>query len=88
MEKVLEVVKMLGEDNVNRLKDTVTDLLIKRCEDELEDMAIYLVDYEQLFAEVEDEVRFIIKDKIVKMYLEKAEGKISEKFSELFEGKV
>lgn len=80
MEKVLEVAKLLGEENVNRLKDTVTDLLIKRCEDELEDMAIYMVDYEQLFAEVEDEVRSIIKDRIMKMYLEKAEGKISELF--------
>ena len=80
MEKVLEVAKLLGEDNVNRLKDTVTDLLIKRCKDELEDMAIYMVDYEQLFAEVEDEVRSIIKDRVMKAYLEKAEGKISELF--------
>lgn len=81
MEKVLEVAKLLGEDNVNRLKDTVTDLLIKRCEDELEDMAIYMVDYEALFAEVENEVRAIVKNKIMQIYLEKAE----EKFSELFE---
>lgn len=80
MEKVLEVAKLLGEENVNRLKDTVTDLLIKRCEDELEDMAIYMVDYEQLFTEVESEVRSIVKDRIMKMYLEKAEGKISELF--------
>lgn len=80
MEKVLEVAKLLGEENVNRLKDTVTDLLIKRCEDELEDMAIYMVDYEQLFAEVENEVRSIIKDRVMKAYLEKAEEKISELF--------
>lgn len=80
MEKVLEVAKLLGEENVNRLKDTVTDLLIKRCEEELDDMAIYMVDYERLFAEVEDEVRAIVKDKIMQMYLEKAEGKISELF--------
>lgn len=81
MKNVLEVAKLLGEDNVNRLKDTVTDLLIKRCEDELDDMAIYMVDYEQLFAEVEEEVRSIIKDRVMKMYLEKAEGKISELFA-------
>lgn len=80
MEKVLEVAKLLGEDNVEKIKNAVTDLLIKRCEDELEDMAIYMVDYEQLFAEVEAEVRSIIKDKIMQMYLEKAEGKIPELF--------
>lgn len=83
MEKILEIAKLLGEDNVNRLKDTVTDLLIGRCEDELDDMSIYMVDYEQLFAEVEAEVKSIIKDRIMKAYLEKAEGK----FSELFENK-
>lgn len=80
MEKCLEVAKLLGEENVNRLKDTVTDLLIKRCEDELEDMAIYMIDYENLFEEVEAEVKAIVKDKIMQMYLEKAEGKISELF--------
>ena len=78
MEKVLEVAKLLGEDNVNRLKDTVTDLLIKRCEDELEDMGIYMIDYESLFAEVENEVRSIVKDRIMQVYLKQAEHKISQ----------
>lgn len=82
MEKCLEVAKLLGEENVNRLKDTVTDLLIKRCEDELEDMAIYMIDYENLFEEVEEEVRAIVKDKIKQIYLEKAEDKISKLFAE------
>lgn len=80
MEKCLEVAKLLGEENVNRLKDTVTDLLIKRCEDELEDMAIYMIDYENLFEEVEAEVRAIVKDKIKQIYLEKAEDNISKLF--------
>ena len=83
MEKCLEVAKLLGEENVNRLKDTVTDLLIKRCEDELEDMAIYMIDYENLFEEIEKEVKAIVKQKIMKKYLEMADGK----FSELFENK-
>jgi hypothetical protein len=78
MEKVLEVAKLLGEDNVNRLKDTVTDLLIKRCEDELEDMGVYMIDYEYLFEQVENEVRAIVKDKIMQVYLAKAEEKISK----------
>ena len=78
MEKVLEVAKLLGEENVNRLKDTVTDLLIKRCEDELESMDIYMVDYEQLFADVEEEVRAIVKDRVVQIYLKQAEHRIAE----------
>lgn len=78
MEKCLEVAKLLGEENVNRLKDAVTDLLIKRCEDELEDMSIYMIDYENLFEEIEDEVRAIVKNKIMQIYLAKAEEKISK----------
>lgn len=78
MEKVLEVAKLLGEDNVKRLKDTVTDLLIKRCEDELNDMGIYMIDYESLFEEVEKEVRSIVKDKIMQVYLKQAEHRIAE----------
>lgn len=78
MEKCLEVAKLLGEDNVNRLKDTITDLLIERCEDELDDMSIYMIDYENLFEEVEKEVRAVVKDKIMQVYLAKAEEKISK----------
>ena len=78
MEKVLEIAKLLGEENVNRLKDTVTDLLIQRCEDELESMDIYMVDYEQIFAEVEAEVRSIVKERVMQIYLKQAEHRISQ----------
>ena len=81
MEKCLEVAKLLGEENVEKIKNSVTDMLIDRCREELEDMDIYIVDYEALFAEVETEVKAIIKNKIMSKYLEMAE----EKFSELFE---
>ena len=81
MEKVLEIAKLLGEENVQKLRDSITDALIERCQDELDDMTIWVVDYEQLFDEIQDEVKAIMKEKIMKKYLEKAE----EKFSELFE---
>lgn len=78
MEKCLEVAKLLGEENVNRLRDAMTDLLIKRCEDELDDMGIYMIDYENLFEEIEKEVRAVVKHRIMQVYLEKAEEKISK----------
>ncbi len=84
MEKVLEIAKLLGEENVQKLRDSITDALIERCQDELDDMSIWVVDYEQLFSEIEDEVRSAMKDKIMKAYMEKAE----EKFSELFEENI
>ena len=81
MEKCLEVAKLLGEENVEKIKNSVTDMLIDRCREELEDMAIWVVDYEQMFDEIQEEVRAIMKEKVMKKYLEMAEGK----FSELFE---
>lgn len=81
MEKVLEIAKLLGEENVEKIKNGVTDMLIERCREELEDMAIWVVDYEQMFDEIQEEVRAIMKEKVMKKYLEMAEGK----FSELFE---
>lgn len=81
MEKCLEIAKLLGEENVEKIKNSVTDMLIDRCREELEDMAIYMVDYERMFDEIQDEVKAIMKNKIKNKYLEMAE----EKFSELFE---
>ena len=85
MEKVLEVAKLLGEENVEKIKNSVTDLLIDRCREELEDMAIWVVDYERMFDEIEEEVRAIMKEKIMNKYLEMAEGKFSELFGESVE---
>lgn len=81
MEKVLEIAKLLGEENIQKIKDSITNALIERCQYELDEMDIWVVDYEQMFDEIQDEVRTIIKEKIMKKYLEKAE----EKFVELFE---
>lgn len=80
MEKVLEIAKLLGEENVKKLKDSITDALIERCQDELDDMSIWVIDYEQLFDEIQDEVRAVMKEKIMKKYIEMAEGKFSELF--------
>lgn len=76
------IVKLLGENNEQKLKDTITDLLIDRFEDDLNDMGCYMIDYEQLFDEIRDEVKSTIKDKVAKVYLAKAE----DKFNELFGG--
>lgn len=84
MEKALEIAKLLGEENVQKLRDSITNALIERCQDELDDMCIWVVDYEQLFDEIRDEVKAAMKEKIMKKYFEMAE----EKFSELFEENI
>lgn len=85
MEKVLEIAKLLGEENEQRLKDAVTDLLIHQFENDLYSMADYMCDYEEIFDEVRKEVKSVMKEKIMKKYLEKAEVKFSELFEENIE---
>lgn len=81
MEELTKIAKLLGEENEKKLRDSMTDILIERFEEDLNDMNCYLVDYEALFDEIRKEVKSIMKDKVIKMYMAKAE----EKFSELFE---
>ena len=76
------IVKLLGENNEQKLKDTITDLLIDRFEDDLNDMSCYMIDYDQLFDEIRDEVKSVLKDKVAKVYLAKAEAKFNELFGE------
>lgn len=80
MKDLTNLVKILGEDNEKRLKDAITDLLINQFEDDLESMTYYMFDYDEIFDEVRKEVKSIMKDKISKVYLEKAEAKFNELF--------
>lgn len=81
MEELTKIAKLLGEENEKKLRDSMTDILIERFEEDLNDMNCYLIDYEALFDEIRKEVKSVMKDKVTKMYMAKAE----EKFSELFE---
>ena len=84
MENISKIAKLLGEDNEKRLKDAITDLLINQFEDDLANMAEYMCDYEEIFDEVRKEVTSIMKEKIAKAYLAKAETKFNELFGESF----
>ena len=80
MENLTKMAKLLGEENEKRLKDAITDLLIHQFEDDLENMTEYMFDYDEIFDEVRKEVTSIMKDKICKAYLAKAEAKFNELF--------
>lgn len=82
MEELTKISKLLGEENEKRLKDTITDLLIEQVENDLNDMNYFMIDYESLFVEAKEEVKAIMKDKLMKKYMEKAEDKLSELFEE------
>ena len=82
MEELTGIMKLLGEDNEKRLKDAITDLLINQFEDDLKNMTDYMFDYEEIFDEVRKEVKSVMKDKISRAYMKKAEIKFAELFGE------
>lgn len=80
MEEVAKIVALLGEDNVKRLKDGITDLLLEQVSQELNDMSVWLIDYESLLDEIREEVKADIKKKILPKYLVTVEKKVEEVF--------
>lgn len=82
MSKISEIAKVIGEDNEQRLKDEITDIFISRVKDDLRHYDFYLMDYDKMFAEIQDEVSAMVKEKVRKKYMEQAEQKLAEFFDE------
>ena len=80
MEELTKLATIIGEDNEKRLKDNITDLLIKRVEEDLENFQDWIVDLDYLYDQVNSEVYKIVKDKMVEKYLEKMNVRIDEMF--------
>ena len=85
MKELVKIAELLGEENEKKLKESITDMLIERFEEDLDDMNYYMMDYESLFDEIRIEVKNVLKTKITKKYMEKAEQRFSELFEESFE---
>ena len=80
MEELTKIAKLLGEDNEKRLKDKITDLLIQRVDEDLDDMCTYLIDFEDTFEQVRKDVEKDIKEMIYRKYMAKFESKCDELF--------
>lgn len=84
MKELTKIAKILGEDNEQRLKNEITDLLIQRIEDDLDNYEDWIVDLNYLYEEVNKEVQKAVKDKMIKFYTEKLEEKMNKMFDEQF----
>lgn len=84
MDEVMAIAKLLGEDNEKRLKDEITELLIERVRDDLADYSDYLMDYDKLFVDIEEEMFEEVKNEFRNRYMEAMYGKIDTFFAEHF----
>lgn len=81
MEKILKIAELLGEENAQKIKDEITQILLDYLKNDLESMCDYLIDYEELFGEVREQVFANVKDKMVKRYTSEIENKFEELFN-------
>ena len=77
MENLIAITNLLGEDNEKRLKDAITDMIIRRIEEDLDNYDGWIVDFEYLHDEIDREVRNNVKDKMIRKYTEKIERNLN-----------
>ena len=84
MENLNNIAKLLGEENEKRLKDSITDMIINRIQEELDDFYEYTIDYDGILDEVGREIKAAVKEKYMKIYMAKMDAKFAELFEKQF----
>lgn len=70
------IIGLLGEKNVEKIKDGITDMILNRVKEEIEESYNYFIDTECMFDEVCAEIREELKDKMKDTYMKKLEEKL------------
>lgn len=78
MEKILKIAELLGEENTQKIKDEISEILLDYLKSDLNNMCDYIIDYEELFEDVRKEVFANVRDKMVKKYTAEIEKKFDE----------
>ena len=80
MEKLHKITELLGEENEQRIKDSITDLIIEQVRKDLDYTGAYIVDIEEMLEEIQEEVQLELKKKVRSRYMRLADKKFAEIF--------
>ena len=74
------IATVLGEDNEKRLKDGITDLLLRQVEMDLEDKYKYdyILAFDDIYKDVKEEIEDEFKEKLAKKYRQHMNKKLKE----------
>ena len=74
------IATILGEDNEKRLKDGITDLLLRQVEMDLEDKYKYdyILAFDDIYKDVKEEIEDEFKEKLAKKYRQHMNKKLKE----------
>lgn len=66
--EMMQIAALLGEENEQRLKDAVTDAMIRAAEKNIAEWMnrYYMMDFRELFSENEEDVKAEVKKRIMK----------------------
>lgn len=83
MEELNMIVQLLGEDNEKRLKDGITDLLLRQVEKDLEDKYEYdyILAFENIYEEAKRTIEKEFKEKIIEKYRERMDIELDRIFN-------
>lgn len=80
MENITKIAELLGEDNAKKLKDGITDSLLKMAQNDIEEKYRYdyVTAFDDIFEEVKNEIKNDFKTRMMAIYTEKINKKIEE----------
>ena len=82
MDSLSNLSSILGEENERKIKDGITNLIIQSVEDDLSTMGTYIIDYEDLFDRMRDEVEPEIMRIMAKRYMNKMKVMMDDLFND------
>ena len=81
MSNIKSIVAILGEDNEQKIKDGIADIILEQCKTDLEGWDMYILDPDDLNGivaeavdEVKEEVKNMIRDKLMAKAMQEMEG--------------
>lgn len=84
MGELTGIMNLLGEENVKRLRDGITDLLLQQVERDIEDKYEYnyILVFDDIYEEVKAQIEEEFKEKMTKKYRKLMNEKMKDVFGE------
>lgn len=81
-DELLGIAKLLGEENEKKLKDGIVELLLRQVEQDIEHkyQSYYILDFDDIFEEIQKDVESVIKEKVMEKYMGSIDKLIEERF--------
>lgn len=80
LENLTFITTLLGEDNEKRLRDGITDLLLQKVKEDLDDAYRYdyILAFDDIYKDVKEEIEDEFKEKLAKKYRQHMNKKLKE----------